>query len=393
MINVNVANIAYRLTAGWKALGDAIQCLATKVRPEWNASVATAGVATSGRLLINREWFEGLSADEQAGLVVHEILHLLLAHASRGSGLDPRLWNMAADLEINGLIISLGGRLPAGGLIPTEMGMPPLLTAEEYYKLLLSRDPEPQDADKSQDDQASGGQGGGGMGSGMPQPQDVHGRAVHPANAPMPGDEHSQSMREAVAGAQSQLASGRLPADANHLIGRILGRVGAVDWRQLLRAFVAQLTPGEGRRRYRATYRQSVCPDIVPYKRRQERLSVGVIVDESGSVSDDMLASIYDELERMLAVADAVVVRTDVRAASVERYTRGDRLDRRRRCGGGTDFCEAFRILEAERVRGIVVMTDAVAPVWPDKCSVPVIIVVFGSGRDTPSYGRSVYVR
>lgn len=390
---MNVANTAFRLTCRWRALGDAIQSVATRVHPRWDASVPTAGIAASGDLSINREWFEKLTPDAQAGLVVHEILHLVLRHESRGRGRDRHLWNVAADLEINGLILELGGELPPGGLIPSEMGLPSMLTAEEYYQLLQSKYPNSQNDNNEQNEQGSEDEDGGG-GGGLPQPLDVHGRSVHASNMPLPGDDQGQRMREAIAGTHSQLSSGRLPADVDVLIKRILGRISEIDWRQILRAFVVQLTPGEGRRRYRGTYRQSVVPDIVPFRRKQERLRIGVIVDESGSVSNDMLSAVYDELERMLAVADAIVVRTDVRAASVERYKRGDKFDRRRRCEGGTDFRDAFEVLLAEKVRGIIVMTDAVAPVWPDGCPVPVIAVVFGDGNDIPAWiRRRVYVR
>ncbi|MFN9979518.1 MAG: DUF2201 family putative metallopeptidase, partial [bacterium] len=37
-------------------------------------------------------------------MLVHELLHAALLHSSRNGGRDPELWNVAADIVINGII-------------------------------------------------------------------------------------------------------------------------------------------------------------------------------------------------------------------------------------------------------------------------------------------------
>ena len=79
-------------------------------------SVLTA--ATDGRqLLFNPEFIEPLSADELDGLIVHELLHCALLHIPRRGEREPLLWNIAADIHINGMIREMPLlQLPAGSI-------------------------------------------------------------------------------------------------------------------------------------------------------------------------------------------------------------------------------------------------------------------------------------
>lgn len=72
-----------------------------------------------------------------AGVLYHEICHLLRDHASRMEGFDPRLANIATDAEINDDILSEGVQLPEAAITPASLGLPEGLFAEEYYEALV----------------------------------------------------------------------------------------------------------------------------------------------------------------------------------------------------------------------------------------------------------------
>jgi predicted metal-dependent peptidase len=92
--------------------------------------------ATNGRdLLFNADFVRSLSAQELDGVVVHELLHLALSHVPRRGVRDHMVWNIAADIHVNGIVYSLKQlKLPAGAV--EDLGLAPLCVEEIYEKLL-----------------------------------------------------------------------------------------------------------------------------------------------------------------------------------------------------------------------------------------------------------------
>jgi predicted metal-dependent peptidase len=91
--------------------------------------------ATDGRrLLFNAGFLAGLAADQLDGLVVHEVLHCALLHVPRRGRRDPLLWNVAADIHVNGLIRREPRlQLPEGAVIDERLED---LSVEEIYEVL-----------------------------------------------------------------------------------------------------------------------------------------------------------------------------------------------------------------------------------------------------------------
>lgn len=100
------------------------------------------------------------TVEELAGVLYHEIAHLLRDHASRMKDFDPRLANIAADAEINDDLIAEGICLPADPVTPATIGQPDNLLAEEYYAALenQARQSAPRQGASAQSEQAEGGQ-------------------------------------------------------------------------------------------------------------------------------------------------------------------------------------------------------------------------------------------
>jgi hypothetical protein len=79
--------------------------------------LGTIGVTEHGVMLIDWEFIDKVNAEEMAGLLAHECLHLLLKHSARAkrSGRDPEIDNKAADMAINSMVLDMGFKLPGGG--------------------------------------------------------------------------------------------------------------------------------------------------------------------------------------------------------------------------------------------------------------------------------------
>jgi predicted metal-dependent peptidase len=93
--------------------------------------------ATDGRdIFFNPEFLQSLPTKQQDGVLLHEILHAALLHTVRLKEREPELWNVAADIIVNGMILSQSGfELPPDGLRDEQLEH---LSVEEVYELLRS---------------------------------------------------------------------------------------------------------------------------------------------------------------------------------------------------------------------------------------------------------------
>ena len=125
-------------------------------------------MATDGSRIVYNSAFVGeLKPAELEGVLAHEVLHCALGHHCRRGERDPELWNEAADLAINPILLGNGLTLPAGALIDPAFAN---LSAEEIYARLLRRRCEGASAAQQQAPQQTNAVGG--MGNG---PQVTHG--------------------------------------------------------------------------------------------------------------------------------------------------------------------------------------------------------------------------
>ena len=92
--------------------------------------------ATDGQnVYYNPGYIDSLTQSQLAGLLMHEILHAALLHVTRRGARNPTLWNIAADIVVNGAIREQGDfDLPHGAIEDEQCEE---LSAEEVYELLI----------------------------------------------------------------------------------------------------------------------------------------------------------------------------------------------------------------------------------------------------------------
>src|SRR5438270_2939817 len=94
-------------------------------------------MATNGRVILyNPEFVEDLTLAELEATIAHEAMHCALGHHCRRGERDPRLWNEAADLAINPILVANGFTLPSGALLDSAFDN---LSAEEIYARRLQK--------------------------------------------------------------------------------------------------------------------------------------------------------------------------------------------------------------------------------------------------------------
>ena len=112
-----------------------------------SSSIPTA--ATDGKdIYFNPDFLLSLSQPQQDGLLLHELLHAALLHTIRRGHLEGRLWNIAADIVVNGLIVEQNNasnkeenslELPEGAVRKPEWEK---MSVEEIYDLILQESPD-----------------------------------------------------------------------------------------------------------------------------------------------------------------------------------------------------------------------------------------------------------
>lgn len=250
--------------------------LALHARLEASSEIPTA--ATDGSAVyINPEFWNSLSSAEQDGVLLHEVLHAALTHVSRRAGRDPKLWNIAADIVVNGIILKEGWTLPEQRVRDTRFEH---LAVEEVYEKLL-RDanlPPPLIADLLED-----------------APDDANEKRAGMSKA---GD-GKKSREQADGFWKNALEQAQMVADANRVgdvpagILRELKSATNVqlDWRTYLWRYLTQ-TPTDFSNFDRRFVGRGVYLDTID----GESVRVLVCVDTSGSVDDSELQVFLGEV-------------------------------------------------------------------------------------------------
>jgi predicted metal-dependent peptidase len=393
-----------------------------------NALPAPAAIDRYGRVYFNPQWvarlYEACGHDRHAlvrqlaQVWYHEVAHWLREHAARATALhaDARLWNLAADMEINDYLPegmaypSLGGEPLA--VLPRRYNLPDGEIAEWYYQRLVERAREQAQAGGQQQSQAGGQQqaqaGEGappraptplshpvGEGSGVRATQSaagegaihwdegsgVHGQArpweLH-ADDPSTNalsDFDRQALQEEVARriVEHQKERGTLPAGWLRWAEAILKP--KVNWReQLKRILRGVISEGLGHRldySYRRPHRRSAVyhPIYLPALQGEYKPRVACVVDTSGSISDRELMQSLAEVRAVLEalrIPVTIIPCDAVPYEAIRVFHGSDWLKVRQglRGGGGTDMVAGLNAALALKPKpeAVIVLTDGHTP-------------------------------
>jgi predicted metal-dependent peptidase len=391
-----------------------------------------AAIDRYGRVYFNPQWvarlYEACGHDRHAlvrqlaQVWYHEVAHWLREHEARANALhaDARLWNLAADMEINDYLPegmaypSLGGEPLA--VLPRRYNLPDGEIAEWYYQRLVERAREQAQAGGQQQSQAGGQQqaqaGEGepqgappraptplshpvGEGSGVRATQSaagegaihwdegsgVHGQArpweLH-ADDPSTNalsDFDRQALQEEVARkiVEHQKEQGTLPAGWLRWAEAILKP--KVNWReQLKRILRGVISEGLGHRldySYRRPHRRSAVyhPIYLPALQGEYKPRVACVVDTSGSISDRELMQSLAEVRAVLEalrIPVTIIPCDAVPYEAIRVFHGSDWLKVRQglRGGGGTDMVAGLNAALALKPKpeAVIVLTDGHTP-------------------------------
>ena len=392
--------------------------------PVETKDVDTMAVDEYGRLYFNPEWIDKVSVEELAGVVYHEIWHLLRKHPDRLSQYPQAVANLAADLEINDDIRSESIPLPEGVFYPEQFGFPPNQTAEYYASELLDKYeieyvPQKSSADSADQSGQSPGQSSGQSGqsgrkritvhvrgfgglegsgaTGQPAPWesptgDVDSSVPHLTNAEL------EIIREQVAQDvrrfQDSGMRGEIPEHWKRWADDVL-TPPEIPWQALLRSLVNSAVTAAGRADYtyrRVSRRQYAVDDVVLPGLGESVVRSAVIVDVSGSVGDESLGVALREVRGILESSSSVrVYAVDSQVQAAADVFSVSEIKSILKGGGGTDMGVGIMQAMESKPDVIIVITDGLTP-WPANPGVPVIVCLF-EDRDVPSWARKVIIK
>jgi Mg-chelatase subunit ChlD len=342
--------------------------------------------------------------------LLHQVTHLLRHHGRRFPGAGAALsgglsgglpgglpggplagrspeqqrWNLAGDAEINDDLQAGELVRPDGAVLPEQFALPDGWTAEQYWDAL----------DGAPDGDAEAGVDCGSGADGQPRPWDCGKAGLSEVGQRLLGQDVARRIRE------HQRRRGDVPSGWQRWADQVLDPV--VNWRRQLAAAVRR-GAAEVAGRVDFTYRRpsrraAAMPDVIMPSLRQPLPQVAMVLDTSGSMSDDMLAQALAEVGGVLRSLglgrrNLRVICCDAQAYSHQRVL--DAREVRLLGGGGTDMGAGLAAAAALRPRPdlAIVLTDGHTP-WPSKPPdrVRVVVGLMDEAGHTPDWATTVLV-
>ena len=293
----------------------------------WRNDLPTAGVSISGinqQLAINPEFWASLNDDVKKGVLIHELMHIAFNHlVTRDNYQDKKLFNIAADLEINQYIDR--NWLPEEGIFLDtfpELNLPVRAGTDKYYKLLQQAH---EDGTSPQLDEMLGeGDFHFTWEEGIGELTDAEKKLIQ--------KQVEHQLRDVV---ESMKDRNNVPGQFKELINNIFHQEPAkFDWKGYLRRFAGnsnKIYTKKTRRKPNKRY------DGNPALKIKMRNHVLLAVDTSASVSSSELKEFLSEMNHIHKTGTEItVVQCDTRMHDPEPFNPKKEFKVKGR--GGTDF-------------------------------------------------------
>jgi predicted metal-dependent peptidase len=367
--------------------------LATRLKlinaDEWCATAATDG----RNFYYNTRFIEMLRPKEIEFLFGHEVLHCVYDHFGRRGDRDPQLWNIANDFCVNGDLVkhNVGEKITSVPCLYDRKydGM----SSEEVYDALYENATKidigkllDQMIDEHLDGEGDGDGDQDGEGKGRPRLSAEDKQAIK--------DEIKEAM---LAAAATVDGAGNLPLGVKRLIQQLTEP--QLNWREILRMNLESTIKAD----YtwmRASRKGWHMDAVMPGQKPDEMIDVAVMLDASGSISQDMLRDFLSEIQGIMDSFPSYkihVVTFDTDCYNPAQYDSDNldsMIDYEVSGGGGTDFDCIFTYLKEQEItpRRLIVFTDGYPfGSWGDAEYCDTTWILHGTTTIVPPWGTHAY--
>ena len=340
---------------------------------------AAAGVDKRGtiNLYFNLPWMESIKTVEAVAVIKHEIMHIMFEHIYEGPEYKGTDWNhqmanVAMDGSINQWIPNLPGECITLEWFREKLG-PGVEVLEKqtwiYYYNLMKNNPDKFPV-KSLEDMLL----------------DSHEFFDSDGNA-MSKEQARAIVREALDKAM-KASAGDIPGEIKNAIGNFYAEP-KINWKQQLRVFVAKSSSSTRRFSNKKPNRRMGFD--APGTTRKRELTLGVITDSSGSVSDEAYASFLDEIADISKhVKLTYLIDADCQVQNVEKLTKKKKPARERSGYGGTAYQPGITKAMELKCDAIIYFGDMDAADRPTDPGVPFLWVIVGNQEPPGNFGGKI---
>lgn len=374
------------------------------------ADCQTAGTDTK-RIIWDPAWLRKRTNEEVQFVLLHEVLHNALQHCQRSKGYNNLVFNIAADIVVNSNILEtmeekeflIDGE-PVMHLTPGgEEGFQ--YSAEEIYDMLMDKYGGKDDrSDPLQLHEILSAVYGQNIG----QIDDhnfwlyIPGREEGAGDA---GELERAKWKNYVAKAAKDVSYGYgTPHAIRELLEINLNYRSKTNWRRILEDFIKLCADGYDYTFSPPDRRFQDLDFLLPSFHETEEETIEklwFLVDTSGSIDDQTLTEIYQEIQAALEQFTHFSGMISCFDVDVTKPVEFDEVtgirDMEFTGGGGTSFLGIFDYMREHMAQelpgGIVILTDGFAE-YPDKkvaMGVPVLWVIVGSEKEVP-WGKSIHL-
>jgi predicted metal-dependent peptidase len=339
---------------------------------KWNDKIPTAGVGLrkiNMELIINPEFWNSLTANQQMGLLKHELLHIAFFHLTDFEGMrkeDPMLANIAMDIEINQYIDA--AILPPNPQLPSaypDLNLEEKMGTHYYYdKLKEEKDKQQQDVMAMLQAMANGDNTCKLPGSGktvtVPKHEWEEIEKLDEATAKVVKTQIGHIVNQVAE--QVEKSRGTVPGE----IAEILKRLNTIepakfDWKGYIKRFNGKSVKVYTKKSRRKLNKR--LPEFHGLKiKQQKHILVGI--DTSASVNNNELKEFLNEMYHMAKTGSEITIaQCDTAIKKVHKFNHRDDLEIHGR--GGTDFQPVIDYYNEHQRRFscLMYLTDGEAPV------------------------------
>lgn len=325
------------------------------------------------KLIYNRLWFESLDSRSAEGYLLHELLRMALQHPVRINSRDIQIWSIASDITVNQYVEE---KYHSPTWVTIEkialvLGIKiPYYQSVEFYYELLKENLGKLDLTSSK-------------GEALLTLQSGEVLQVELLKDPGVSQSELSLLNTTLNWCMNEIS------EKNDLSTELLNELDAyrVDWRVVLKRFLSHRGRVERKRSYKRVSRRY---EGSPGYLKSSGVHALVALDESGSMSDDIVDLYLDELKEINKITgvNIDVVKFDSNCSPpvpLSSFIKNSKRDRR----GGTDFRPIFELADRRKTPLVIIFTDGDGEA-PATVHQKVLWVLTDSGHKPADYGESV---
>ena len=341
--------------------------LSRQINKRESTTIPTAGVrfnkdTKSYELFYNSDFIQQFEDPQKKFILMHELYHAAFGHCTyrKWKGVDHKLANLSMDLAINSLrhmrdIAIEEACMPGKG--PFTFIKEYECAAEWYLKKIQKDQQENPDKYENQDSFDDHSDFGSGDGEGSDVERQI-------ANEQLK-ESVSKAVKECEGVSERDGRSkgwGSVSQDIRQQIKSYANVRFKLDPKKVLASFIKASISAE--KKTSVTKRNRRLPKKKFGRRCERRANIAISIDQSGSVSDELLSKVFDWLGEFAKFVSFTVVPFDDRVFEEKVYVwkKGEKRKRERVLCGGTNFNAPTKWVNSQNFDGHLIVTDMLAP-------------------------------